>query len=632
MCGICGVAYYAAGGDSRPGEELREQVSRMCQALAHRGPDGQGIAVLGQAALGHRRLIVIDPATGAQPIYNEDRSIAIVFNGEIYNFRDLRRQLESRGHVFSTDHSDTETIVHLYEERGVDCLHELRGMFAFAIWDSRRQRLFLARDRVGKKPLYYAEADGALWFGSEMKALLQAPCIGRTVNPDAIHDFLTHQYVPPPQTIYREISKLPQAHYLVWENGRARVERYWQLQYEPKASITREEAMERTETLVNEAVRLRLESDVPLGCFLSGGVDSSLVVAMMRRHVTGPLRTFSIGFEEAGYNELPYAREVAERFGTEHHELIVRADAGQLLPKLAWHFDEPYADMSAVPTYYLAEMARRDVTVALNGDGGDESFAGYERYRDLPVFRRWGRVPEVLRATFAHPARVVSRRFPESAFLANVRYVNDVTLSDPAWRYTIMLIIFREDMKERMYTPEFSREIGGRSSLDWMLSHYRRADLREEIDRRLNCDVETYLPGDLLPKVDRTTMAVGLEGRSPLLDHQLMEFAASLPTSIKFPEQRLKGLLKDVAAVHLGREFVERKKHGFSTPMEHWFRGGMRDLMRDLLLSERAMRRGIFRPEFIQRIVREHESHRVNHRHRIWALMCLEMWFRVFEK
>lgn len=604
----------------------------MCRAIAHRGPDGEGIEILGSAGLGHRRLSVIDLAGGAQPMFNEDRSIAIVFNGEIYNFRELRAALAARGHRLATDHSDTEAIVHLYEEQGAECLAQLRGMFALAIWDASRRRLLLARDRVGKKPLYYAEAGGALWFASEMKALLVNPEIPRRVNERAIHDFLTHQYVPAPATIYRDIRKLPAAHALVWEEGRIRVWRYWTLEYEPKLDISPAEAAERADALIDEATRLRLESDVPLGVFLSGGIDSSIVVAMARRHSSGTLRTFSIGFEEQGYNELPYARQVAERCETRHEERIVRADAARALPRLAWHFDEPYADMSAVPTLILAEMTRRQVTVALNGDGGDESFAGYERYRGLPVFRWWSRVPRLARAAMARPAsHWLARRFPRSAFWGNVRYVNDLTLAGAAWRYAMTLTIFREEMKERMYTPDFARRVGPGSSLEWMLSEYRDARLREEIDRMLNCDVQTYLPGDLLPKVDRTTMAVGLEGRSPLLDHRVMEFAARLPGAVKFPGGRLKAVLKDVARPLLPAGLIERRKQGFSTPVGQWFRGELRDLAHDLLLSERSVRRGLFRRSFLENLMREHENGRQSHKHRIWALMCLEMWFRTFE-
>ncbi|MCX7016025.1 MAG: asparagine synthase (glutamine-hydrolyzing) [Candidatus Sumerlaeota bacterium] len=626
MCGICGVVY--ADPKRRPDEGL---LRRMCDLLAHRGPDGEGVEILGEAGLGHRRLIVIDPAGGAQPMFNEDHSVAIVFNGEIYNFRELRARLAQGGHRLATDHSDTEAILHLYEDRGVDCLQDLRGMFAFALWDARRHRLFLARDRAGKKPLYYAVADGALWFASEMKALLAVSAIPRRVSARAIHDFLTHQYVPAPQTIFQDIQKLPQAHYLTWENGRVEIGRYWQLNYEPKAAVSEAEALRQADALIEEAVRLRLESDVPLGVFLSGGIDSSLTVAMMRRHVSGPLKTFSIGFEEEGYSELPYARQVAKRYETEHEEFVVRADAARALPKLVWHFDEPFADMAAVPTLYLSEMTRRRVTVALNGDGGDELFAGYERYRGLHVFRWWQRVPEWFRRyVFAGPSRWASRAFPGSAFLGNVRYVNDTTLADPAWRYTARLLIFREDQKDRLYTPEFARAVGPGSSLDWMIGHYNRADLKAEVDRMMNCDVETYLPGDLLPKVDRTTMAYGLEGRSPLLDHKVMEFGAALPAEIKFPQQRLKKLLRKLAEPLLPPGLTERPKRGFSTPLGIWFKRDLKDLTRELIVSDRAVRRGLFRRSVLERMLRDHETGRDNHHHRLWALMCLETWFRTF--
>ena len=626
MCGICGVVYFDPQRKPDPG-----RLRAMTRLLAHRGPDGEGVELSGSAGLGHRRLSVIDIACGAQPMFNEDRSIALVLNGEIYNFRELRAELARDGHRLATDHSDTEAVVHLYEDLGPDCLDRLRGMFALAIWDSRRRRLVLARDRAGKKPLYYAIADGALWFASEAKALLSAPEIPRDVDLGAINDFLTHQYVPPPRTAFKGISKLPQAHRLILENGQVRVERYWNLNYEPKRAISLPDALRETEVHLDEAVRLRLESDVPLGCFLSGGIDSSLIVAMMRRHATGPLRTFSIGFEEEGYNELPFARQIARRFETEHHEFIVRADAASLLPHLAWHFDEPFADMAALPTLVLAEQTRRHVTVALNGDGGDESFAGYERYRGLPVFRRWSALPAWARRRLTGPAaRAMNALLPQSAFWGNVCYVNDVTLADPAWRYLQMLLIFREDMKERMRTPEFAREADGASSLEWMLGHYRREGLGCEIDRMLNCDVQTYLPGDLLPKVDRTTMAVGLEARSPFLDHHLMAFAASLPGELKFPDSRLKFLLRRLAGPLLPPEIVSLPKRGFSTPVGLWFKSGLKDLTRELILSPRAVGRGLFRRAFLEGMLRDHESGRQNHHHRLWTLMCLEMWFRTF--
>jgi len=605
----------------------------MCRVLAHRGPDGEGVEVVGSAGLGHRRLGIIDLEYGAQPMFNEDRTVAIVFNGEIYNFRDLRRRLEQSGHRFSTDHSDTETIVHLYEEKGERCVEDLQGMFAFAIWDSVRRRLFLARDRAGKKPLYYAVADGGLWFASEMKALLTVPEISRSLNPDAIDSFLTHQYVPAPATIYREIRKLPQAEWLTVDaDGAVRTERYWRVEYEPKREVDESEAVREAEEVIEEAVRDRLESDVPLGCFLSGGIDSSIVVALMRRHVSGTLRTFSIGFEEEEFNELPYARQVAERYETEHHEFTVKADAAAVFGDLVWAFDEPYADMSAVPTYYLSKMTRRFVTVALNGDGGDESFAGYSRYHELPVVERWWRFPGVVRRGVIGPgARMLSALAPHSVWLQDVRWVNALSLDDPAKRYVQSLMIFPDLLKASLYTPAFAEQLPGRSALEWMASHYRREDVRTEIDRKLNTDVETYLPGDLLPKVDRTTMAFGLEGRSPFLDHRVMEFAGRLPASVKFPNRRLKHLLKEMAKPLLPEGLIERKKHGFACPVGVWFRRDLKGLIQEALLSGRLASRGMFRPRILETIVNDHAAGRRDHSHRIWALLSLELWFRTFE-
>ncbi len=628
MCGICGVFYFDPRRVPDP-----ERVRAMCSVLNHRGPDGDGLEVLGSAALGHRRLSIIDLEHGAQPMFNEDRTVAIVFNGEIYNFRELRRRLEQHGHRFSTDHSDTETIIHLYEEKGERCVEDLRGMFAFAIWDSRRRRLVLARDRAGKKPLYYAVADGALWFASELKALLTIPEIRRTLNPRAVDLYLTHQYVPAPETIYREIKKLPQAHCMtVGADGAVHTERYWQVNYEPKLDIAESNAVHEAEAIVDEAVRLRLESDVPLGCFLSGGIDSSIIVALMRRHVAGTLRTFSIGFEEEEFNELPYARQVAERYETEHHEFTVKEDAAAVFGDLVWYFDEPYADMSAVPTYYLAKMTRQFVTVALNGDGGDESFAGYSRYHELPVVRRWWRIPSLVRRGLIGPgARILSAFAPHNPWLQDVRWVNALSLADPARRYVQSLMIFPDELKASLYTPAFAAQLPGESALEWMIGHYRRTELRTDIDRKLNTDVETYLPGDLLPKVDRTTMAFGLEGRSPFLDHHVMEFAARLPESVKFPAGHLKHLLKEMAKPLLPKGLIERKKHGFACPVGVWFRRDLKNLIHDALLSDRAASRSLFKPRVLKRMVSDHAAGRRDHSHRIWALLSLELWFRTFE-
>jgi len=622
MCGICGVVYEDPARRPDPAA-----LRRMLAALRHRGPDGERIEILGPAGLGHSRLSVIDLEGGAQPMFNEDRSIAVVFNGEIYNFRDLRRRLAEGGHRLATDHSDTETLPHLYEDLGVSgALAELRGMFAFALWDAPRRRLALARDRAGKKPLYYAHAGGALWFASELKALLAIPEIPRRLDLQAMDDFLTLQYVPAPETIFRDIRKLPPAHFLIFENGEIRIERYWRLQPEPKRQISEAQAAEETAARIEEAVRLRLESDVPLGVFLSGGVDSSLVTAFASRHVSGPLRTFSIGFEQEEFNELPFARMVAERYATRHHEFIVRADAVAALPRLVWHYDEPYADISALPSFALAELARRHVTVALNGDGGDESFAGYQRYLGLPVFERWMRWPRPARRALA--ALLDSPRRP--AALDPLRYVNRVSLASPALRYAQALTIFTQEAKARLCDPAFREQVDPGAAESRMIAEYEREDLREPLDRMLACDIETYLPGDLLPKVDRATMSCGLEGRSPLLDHPLMEFAASLPASVRFAGGSLKTLLRRVAGPLIPAAALNRPKQGFAAPAEVWFRAELRQFTRETLLGPEARGRGFFRPRAVEALLREHESGRQRHHHRIWALLCLELWFRTF--
>ncbi|MBN1868593.1 asparagine synthase (glutamine-hydrolyzing) [Candidatus Sumerlaeota bacterium] len=628
MCGICGLI-----GRSQTAPVNETQLRAMCRLLSHRGPDGEGVHLEGNVGLGHRRLRVIDLATGDQPIYNEDRSVAIVFNGEIYNFHELRKDLESRGHRFRT-RSDTETIVHLYEEKGLDCLADLRGMFSFAIWDAPRRRLFAAIDRIGKKPFYYAEHKNVLRFGSELKTLLVDPEFPRELDPASLDYYISYQYVPAPRTIFKHAHKLPAAHALTWSDGDLKVWRYWDIDYEPKTPMTTDEAVEAARAQIDEVVRLRLESDVPLGVFLSGGVDSSLVVSTMRRHVAGPLRTFSIGFEEEAFNELPYARRVAERFETEHVEFVLKPNALEVLPRLVWHFDEPMADPAALPTWYLSEMTRRHVTVALNGDGGDESFAGYTRYRGMelfPWYRAYNRIPRFLRRAVCGPAFGALRlAMPDSPRIAALDHLNWISLQDAARRYVLLLSIFRDDVKAWLYGDDFARRIAGHDTAALMTDPYRSAPAREEVDRRMFADIRTYLPGALLPKVDRTTMAFGLEGRSPLLDHKLMEFAARLPAEVKFPDGELKALLKKVAALDMPAEWLERPKQGFGVPIGHWFRGDFRKWAREILTSPEALARGFFDPRRLDLLLKQHESERVNHSTRLWALASLEVWCRTF--
>lgn len=623
MCGIFGFTVELQN------DKKREILAKMGRVLVHRGPDAEGFYLGEGVALGHRRLSIIDLSTGDQPMSNEDGSLWIVFNGEIYNFQELREDLLRRGHSFRTA-SDTEVILHLYEEKGPDCLHDLRGMFAFALWDEREKVLFLARDRVGKKPLFYTFRDGGIIFASEIKAILQWPNLHREMEPEALSYYLTYQYVPPPLTMFKGIYKLPPAHYMVVRGNERQINRYWDLDYLPKQAVTEEEAVEQARSLIEEAVRLRMISDVPLGAFLSGGVDSSIVVAVMSRLSDRPVKTFSIGFEESEYNELPYARRVAQVCATEHHEFIVRAEALKILPELVWYFDEPFADSSAVPTYYVSQMTARYVKVALNGDGGDESFAGYERYLGNSLVKKYQKIPLFLRKhVIAEVLKVGEKIAGQNQFLRRVRWLNQISL-DAGNTYALSMTIFPEDLKQELFTPLLQKEAGRVKALEYMLAYYNSSRVEEEIDRMMYSDVMTYLPGDLLVKVDRMSMAHSIEGRSPLLDHRLMEFAARLPGGLKLKGYQLKNILKKVGEQYLPREILYRKKQGFGVPVGLWLRREMKSLLYSLLFNSSLVRDGWLKGEGVRRIVEEHVSDSRDHSHRLWALIMLELWYRYF--
>jgi asparagine synthase (glutamine-hydrolysing) len=625
MCGICGVVAFD------PAARIEERLLRgMAGLLAHRGPDGEGVWAQGPVGLAHRRLAIIDLSeAAAQPMANEDETVWIVFNGEIYNFQGLRDDLMRRGHRFRSK-SDTETILHLYEEEGDACLGRLRGMFAFALWDGRRRRLLLARDRVGKKPLFYWQRPGrALAFASEPKAFLADPEFRAEPDPEAIWHFLGLQYVPSPWSAFRGVRKLPPAHYLVLEGDRLEVRRYWELRYTPKRAEPAADLLAELEARLREAVRLRLISDVPLGAFLSGGVDSSGVVALMTAVGTGPVRTFSIGFPEAEYDELRYARMVAERFGTQHQELVVRPDALAVLPRLVWHYNEPFGDSSAIPSLYLAEMTRRSVTVALNGDGGDESFAGYHRYLALTLSWPFNLVPRSLgRGIQGLVGHLPVGR--AKGFLTRAARFLAAQDPDPRRRYSRWMLHFDHGHKLGLCTPDFRDQAGGADSAEWILAAYARADGANLLDRTLSVDVQTYLPDDLLVKMDIATMAHSLEARSPFLDHEVMEFAAALPPRLKLRGRTGKALLKDLLARLLPPELLHRPKMGFGVPLEHWFRGPLRDFLRDTLLSPRCLDRGYLVPAGVRTLVEEHVSGRRNWQSQLWDLLVLELWFRTF--
>jgi asparagine synthase (glutamine-hydrolysing) len=628
MCGIVGkVRFDGAPIDAR-------WLSTACDLQTHRGPDGAAHAFDGggaqaSVALGHRRLKVIDLRPVAdQPMRNSGcvaagraRSLTLVFNGEIYNYRELRRQLESNGHRFTSD-SDTEVILHLYEEHGTRCVESLRGMFAFALWDSDRQRMMLARDRVGKKPLYYRLANSTLWFASEPRSILADQDVPLQRNPAAIHAYLRYGYVPSPDSAFDGLHRIPAGHVGVVDAKGLRLERYWQLTYEPKTSVNAPDAVARITARLDESVRMRLVSDVPLGAFLSGGIDSSAIVAMMSRHAAGRIKTFSIGFDDPRYNELQYARIVARRYQTEHHEFVVKPELETVLPKLAWHYGEPFADSSAVPTFHLARLARQQITVALNGDGGDESFAGYRRYVAHRAMEKLGNV-KLARAAAAAGLRLLPQPSNSRSKAYDVRRVLSGVRQSPAERYLSWFGFY--DHPAEMFDPEFAQAAGAHPAarLEQLFNENRHLD---PADAAMAADVALYLTDDLLVKVDIATMAQGLEARSPLLDHVLMEEAARLPLSVKLPGWSTKPLLRQVLRGAVPNEILDRRKMGFGIPLDRWLREDLRQMTRDTLLSSRAAQRGYFRPGAVERVLEEHDSGRRSHAHRIWALLMLELW------
>ena len=593
----------------------------MGEAIIHRGPDDGGLLVDDIAGFAFRRLSIIDVAGGHQPIFNEDESAAIMLNGEIYNHHDLRKGLVDRGHRFRT-RSDVETVLHLWEEKGERCLTELRGMFALAIWNRRDRSLFLARDRVGKKPLYYARlANGGIVFGSEIKAILQHPDVKREPDLNALDQFLTLQYVPTPMTAFRGIERIPPAHWLRWRAGKVELAPYWRLEYENKFREPEQELKDELLRLLREAVAIRLESEVPLGAFLSGGVDSSAVVAFAAQASSQPLKTFSIGFEPSQFDESRFARMVADRFATDHHELVVKAGAPELIDDIVWHYDQPFGDSSAIPSFHVARITRPHVTVVLNGDGGDESFAGYDRYR-LSRYREYFRLPQAVRMTLQAVARPVSRYLGRGQRLLQTR------VRDPFDAYFATLVHLHPERKSWLYREDFLADMSQMPSppLNYMRST-RHAAL---LDSMLDCDVNNYLPDDLLVKMDVATMAYSLEARSPFLDHKVMEFMARIPASLKLRRGDSKHLLKSSLRGILPDAIIDRPKMGFGVPLGGWLRGSLKELLLDTVLSDRARARGYFKPEAVKEMVDTHLAGSNRFQYQLWDLLLLERWHRMF--
>jgi asparagine synthase (glutamine-hydrolysing) len=605
MCGIAGLV-------SPHGAPDPELVERMLAAIVHRGPDEGGVDAYGACVLGHRRLKVIDLETGFQPVDNEAGDVHAVFNGELYEFRALRAELQAKGHAIRGT-GDTPTLPHLYEEHGPRFVERLHGMFALALWDASRERLVLARDRIGKKPLLWTQLpDGTLAFASELKALVRLPSLRREVDPAAIDAYLALQYVPGAGTALRGVNKLPPGHLLVWERGTVTVERYWEL--EPtRAERSDDEWLELVRETVTAAVRRRLIADVPLGALLSGGIDSSVVVALMAEASSEPVRTFTIGFPDARYDERAYARAVAERYGTQHEELEVELDAAALLPRLAWAFDEPLGDEAALPTLLISELAREHVTVALVGDGGDESFAGYERYVAHELAARVPRLPGV-RAL----SSLVASRDPRSPARRAARFL-EVAAAPANARYGRLMEVFPLELRRRLFTGE------ARAAHD-----YLGAPPQPGIAGLQRLDVATYLPGDLLLKADVASMAHSLELRAPLLDHEVLTLGVSLPDSLKVRGRTGKVALRRAFADKLPEQVASRGKTGFGVPLGRWFREDLRELSRELLLDQRARERGLLREAEVARLLDDHASGRRDHGHRLWCLVMLELWHRFY--
>ncbi|MBN1342508.1 MAG: asparagine synthase (glutamine-hydrolyzing) [Phycisphaerae bacterium] len=626
MCGIAGVV------DARGlAEADRAGIEAMIETLRHRGPDDRGSKAFGRCVLGQTRLSIIDLAGGHQPLSNEDGSIWITYNGEVYNFPELRVELESKGHQFRT-HTDTEVIVHLYEEMGPSCVDRLRGMFAFAVWDEARGRLLLARDRVGIKPLYYHFDGHRLVFGSEIKAILAAPNMPRELRPEALLDYLTLFYVPAPKSMLRQIDKLPAGHVLVFEDGRVTTREYWDLRFDEPSSWSEAELGEEFWRHLSDAVRMRLISDVPLGAFLSGGVDSSSVVAAMAEQSDRPVVTNSIGFEEERFNELPHADRVADRFGTEHHRYVVRPDAVEAVERLAWHYDEPFADHSAVPTYYVSKMARQNVTVALSGDGGDENMAGYRRYRDLEKERRLRSViPGSVRQGLFAP---LARLYPNPDWLPwFLRFRSKLGLlgiaTDEEAHYRSMAFE-QGDGGRRLLSADVREALRGYDSQEVFRYHYERTTARDPLSRSLYVDIKTYLADDILCKVDRASMAVSLEVRVPILDHVFMEFMAGIPPQWKLRGGEGKYLFKQVVRSRIGQDIVDRPKMGFSMPLSEWFRGPLREMFEDTVLSGSACVRDWLDADQVRGLWRRHLAGGRWLESQLWALLMLELWARRF--
>ncbi len=643
MCGICGIINYN-------GKLIDEGLlKKMNDLLRHRGPDDEGYYVNVKkiplhppfikgdkrginVGLGMRRLSIIDLETGHQPVHNEDKSIWIVFNGEIYNFLELKKNLQKK-HKFYTK-TDTEVILHLYEDFGVDCVRYLRGMFAFAIWDDNKKQLFIARDRIGQKPLYYTWINGNFYFASEIKSFLSVPEFKKDINLKAIHYYLTYQYIPSPMTIWRNVFRLEPANYMVVDKGaKIRKERYWNIDFTKKTNLSFEEAKTKLKDLLKESTKLRMIADVPLGVFLSGGHDSSIITGLMSELTTEPVKTFSIGFKEDEFSELKYARIIAKRFNTRHHEFIVEPDYIDVLEDVVWYYDQPYADSSALPSYYVAKMTSEHVKVALNGDAGDENFAGYLRYKALKV-SQFTALP--LKLIPQNLIEYLMQKIPMNESVdvkKNLRYLHrflEPLKEPPSRRHLIWHAYFTNKLKNFIYSEKMKNEMREDDVYLYLENLFDGAPAATTLDRALYTDISAYLPENLMVKMDVACMANSLEARSPFLDHNLIEFTSTLPDNWKLKGFRSKHILKETFKDYLPEEIISRGKQGFGVPLGKWFRGELKNYLKEVVLSSKAIKRGYFNSANLKLLIDEHIEGRADYGYCLWALLMLELWHRVF--
>ena len=620
MCGICGIYNL----DGRPVD--RNLLARMNSTLAHRGPDDEGYYVDEGIGLGHRRLSIIDLNTGQQPIYNEDKSNVIVFNGEIYNFAELRNELEKQGHRFDTK-TDTEVIIHGYEQWGTDCVSHLRGMFAFAIWDKRKKSVFLARDRLGKKPLYYFVDRKRLLFASELKAILEDEAVPREINLEGLSDYLSFGYVPAPKTIFKKISKLLPGHILLYKNNDILLRKYWDLQFNPRQDVPIGQYCDAILEMLKESVKMRLVSDVPLGAFLSGGIDSSAIVGLMASLKKEPVITNSIGFTEKEFNELGYAKETAEYFKTDHREYSVSPDAVEIVKKLSWHFDEPFADSSSIPTYYVSKMTRQSVTVALSGDGGDENFGGYRRYY-------FDRLENQIRNVIPQPIRRylignIARLYPKADWLPQVFRAKTLLTNiskDPIDGYFNSMSLFLPPMKEKLLSGDFKANLKGYDSAGVFRDYYNNSDTDDPLSRTQYIDFKTYLVDDILTKVDRASMANSLEVRVPLLDHKFVELVAQIPSNLKLNGRTSKYIFRKALAGILPDGIMDRKKWGFGIPVGKWLRKEIRETAEETLFNQRSDAMGFFNQKYVRWLWKQHLSEMKDFTQPLWTLLMFQLW------